>query len=195
MSQERGFTLIEVMLALVLTGVVALLVYGAAGVALDTEARLLEHERTLRSERAWYVVVEDALRNLRANADYPRPTLIVSPGVDALGRPRDRLEFITAGGTPPLTGDADWTVTVEATDVGISLTAAPIGVRAPARRVVGPPGVTGLAVRVFGTVESPQWLNGWSDRRLLPAAIELTYWTDSGPATPILLAVPLETVP
>lgn len=196
MSQRRGFTLIEVMLAIALTGIVAVLVYGAAGIAMDTEARLVDHDRRLRSARAWQVVIEDGLRNLRANASYPRPTLVVSPGTDPLGTPRDRLEFVTAGGTPPLTGDADWLVTLEATEAGIALTALPIGVRAPARRVVGPATLTGLALRVLPQGDDAEWLAEWSDRQLLPRAIELTFWTDSGPAgPPILLTIPLEFVP
>lgn len=196
MASRRGFTLVELMLAITLTGIVAVLVYGASGVAVDTETRLSEREVSLRSERAWRAVIEDALRNLRANADYPEPTLVVESGANALGWPTDRLEMITAGGTPPLTPDADWRVTLEATERGVSLTALPIGVRVPARRVVGLPEVTGLSIRVLATDGSAGWLDAWSDRRRLPRAVEVTLMTDTGPAgPPLLVAIPLEFVP
>lgn len=191
MRSLRGFTLIELMLALTITGVVALLVYGAADIAFDTQARLTESEHVIRSEHAWHTVIEDALRNLRANADYPRATLLLTPGLDAAGRPHDRLEFITAGGTPPLTGDADWIVTVEIGESGPVLTALPIGVRVPARRIVGLPGIRGLDIRVLSGIQNSQWLDQWNNRQQLPRAIELTYWTDDGPVSPsVLLTLP-----
>jgi prepilin-type N-terminal cleavage/methylation domain-containing protein len=192
---RRGFTLVELTVAIVLTGVVALLVYGAADVALDTEERLQAEERAVRSERAWRALVEDALRNVRTNSDYGRATLILEQHLDAMGRPRDRLQFITAGGTPPLTPDADWNVTIEPAAGGVTLTATPFGVVGPPRTVMGP-GVTGLDVRVYGGVQNPAWLETWSDRRSLPRAIEITYWTEAGPiAPPVLLALPSGTVP
>lgn len=193
MSSRRGFTLIELMLAIVLTGLVAVLVYGASGAAVDTEARLSAREMILRTERAWTTVIVDALRNVRASADYPQPTLVIVSGEDPWGRPRDRLEVITAGSTPPLTPDADWRVTLEVTDRGLSLTALPIGVRVPARQMVGLPAVTGLSVRVLATDEGVGWLEAWSDRRRLPRAVEVTLLTDTGPAgPPLLVAIPLE---
>ena len=40
MRRATGFTLIELMVAIVVTGVVALLVYGVIGVAVDTQGRV-----------------------------------------------------------------------------------------------------------------------------------------------------------
>lgn len=196
MSRRAGFTLLELTVAIAVTGIVALLVYGTVAVAVDTETRLEAHERVARSERAWHALVEDALRNLRSNADYGRATLILTSGTDLQGRPRDRLAFITAGGTPPLTPDADWSVSIEVGVGGIEMAAAPLGIDAPARRVVALPGVTGLDVRVFGGLPRPAWLEEWSDRRMLPRAIEITYRTDSGPAgPPVLLTLPAGSAP
>lgn len=184
MSGRNGFTLLEVMVALVLTGVVALLVYGTIDVAAGTAARLEREDLRHRSTRGWEIVLEDALRNVRSNADYGRATLAVESGVDAAGRPRDRLQFISAGGTPPLTPDADWLVTVEVGEDGSTLTAQPMGVRGAARVMAGPGPVVGLSVRVFGGRENPQWQEAWADRNLLPRAVEVTYWTVDGPVAP-----------
>jgi prepilin-type N-terminal cleavage/methylation domain-containing protein len=192
---RRGFTLVEVMLAIALTGIVAVLVYGASGIALDTEVRLAERELRLRSAEAWYAVARDALRNLRPSGGTAQPTLIVTPGTDPMGRPRDRLELITAGGTPPLTSDADWRMRLEVTERGLVLTARPIGVRTPGLEIAGMAGVTGLRVRVLDGRDEPGWLDAWNDPRLLPGAVEVTFWADSGPARPpLLVAIPMESV-
>lgn len=191
MRGRQGFTLLELVVGLVLTGVVALLVYGAATVALDTETRVREREATARAEWAWRAVVEDALKNLRVNSDYPRATLIVEPGQGPVAARGDRIHFITAGGTPPLTGDADWDVTIESAADGLALTAIPIGVDAPARRLLAPPLFVGVRVQVFDEQPGPAWLDRWDDRRSLPRALALTYLSETGPLYPaVVLGVP-----
>src|SRR5439155_8167949 len=52
MRRAAGFTLLELMIAIALFGVVALLVYGAAQAGLDTEGRLAVARRRLQSARA-----------------------------------------------------------------------------------------------------------------------------------------------
>ena len=191
MKRRGGFTLLELLVALTLTGVVALLVYGVAAVALDTEERLEAQQLASRSERAWHAVVEDALRNVRANSDYPRATLALEQHFDAMGRPQDRLEFITAGWTPPLTGDSDWSVRIESAGGHLVLTATPIGLNTPTPRVVEWPAATGLDVAAFGGLQQPTWVETWADRRILPLALELTYWTDAGsPGAPVVITLP-----
>jgi len=186
-----GFTLLELMVAVVITGVVALLTYGTLGVGVDSLERQSDHDRALRRDRAWRAVIEDALRNIRSNEDYRASTLVLEHGVDGAGRPQDRLRFIAAGGTPPLTSDSDWIVSLEPGSQGIVLRATPFGVRSPERRLSGAPDVTGLDVRVYGGSERAEWLEEWNDRRILPRAIEITYWTDSGPTgRPLLLTLP-----
>lgn len=188
MRAKAGFTLLELVVGLVLTGVVALLVYGAAGVALDTEWRVRQRDVAARAELAWRAVVEDALRNLRSNTDYPRATLVVEPGPSGAG---DRIRFITAGGTPPLTGDADWDVTIESAADGLTLLATPIGVDAPTRRLRAPAPFTGVDVQVLDERTGAAWLEQWSDRRLLPRALAVTFLANGAPrGAAVVLPVP-----
>jgi len=187
MKWRGGFTLIELVVAIAITGVVALLVYGAARAAVDTRARLEVEQLALRSQLAGNLLVTDALRNVRTAQDYGRPTLVLEPGSDALGRPRDRLRIITAGGTPPLTGDADWEVVIEPLPEGLTLIAQPIGVAAPPRQLARLPGVTGLDVRVLAGPAAMEWAEEWSQPFFLPRAVEITLWTDAGPLVPPLL--------
>jgi hypothetical protein len=114
-------------------------------------------------------------------------------GYDAAGQPRDRLWFVTAGGLPPLTADSDWEVILEATPQGLSLLARAVGANAPPRLLIGPADVTGLDVRVVSALtDEPGWSEIWDYPGRIPEAIELTYWTDDGPAAPPLrLTLPL----
>lgn len=195
MTGRRGFTLFELLVALTLTGIVALLVYGAAAAAIDTEQRLRSRESEGRAERAWRAVLEDALRNIRSAEDYQRPTFVVESGAQGAAGPLDRLRFITAGGTPPLTPDADWEVVVEPVDGRLTLTATPIGVNVPARRILGPPGITGLDVRILSGTGDDGWLEEWGFR-FLPRVVSLTYWGERGPiGAPVRLTLPLGVSP
>jgi prepilin-type N-terminal cleavage/methylation domain-containing protein len=189
---QRGFTLVELVVAITLTGVVALLVYGAANAALATQTRLQETRLRMQSERAWAALVEDALRNARPARVYGDPAFILESGSDAMGLPRDRLWFITAGATPPLTADSDWEVVLEASQAGVRMTALPVGVDAPPIQLTTRPEMAGLNIRVLAPDPVPRWLESWTNTRMAPRAIELTYWTEAGPAGPsVYLALPL----
>src|SRR2546430_16640617 len=101
MSRPSGFTLLEVMLAIVLTGVVALLAYGAAQVSYDAHARLSADLRALQEARALRELLQDALRSARAPQRPDDPRFALHAG---------RLSFVTAGGGPALDPDNDWPV-------------------------------------------------------------------------------------
>ncbi len=186
-----GFTLLELMVAIVLAGVVALLVYGAAGAAVDAQSRLEQRRLALRSARAWQAIVEDALRNARPAPTRQDTAFVIEDRVDAAGRPADRLAFVTAGSLPPLTADADWRVVLQSSGGALYLTAAPVGVDAPPRSVIAPAGVTGVDVRVLSVTREPEWIDEWRFPRIVPRAIQLTYWTEQGPLAPVRLNLPL----
>lgn len=191
MKAERGFTLVEVLAALVLTGVVALLVYGAAGAALETERRLDEGRIRRQEARAWRALVTDALRNARPARIRGDTAFWVDDGRGPDGTPADRLRFLTAGGLAPLTPDADWLVSIEPVGNGLVLTAAAVGVVGPPRLVRGPAGVRGLDVRVTGFTRELEWTARWRFPALVPGGVELVWWTASGAADTLRLTVPL----
>lgn len=182
-AAESGFTLLELLVAIVLTGIVGLLVYGAAGVAVDTQQRLEEKGREIRGRQAWRATLQEAFRNTRPAATYADTAFYLEERFIA-GRPADRVTFVTAGSMPPLTADSDWIVTLEAAAEGLVLSARPLGAVVPARRVIGIPGVTGLDVRVLDRDPPAGWRETWEYARLVPAAVELTYWTEEGPVAP-----------
>lgn len=196
MTSPRAFTLLELLVAIVLTSVVALLVYGSADAGLSTQTRLDERLRALQTERAMRVVLHDALRNARPALRAGDRPFVLEDRRDARGRPADRLSFIATGGFPPLTDESQWLVQIEPADSGIAVFALPIGVRAAGRRLLGRiPGASGVDVRVLSR-EDAVWRDGWSYLSIVPAAVALTFTSDSGVVgIPLRVALPLGGAP
>lgn len=190
-QRHRGFTLIELLLALVLTAVVALLVYGTVQAGIDTRLRLESTLRERQTARAVRAILEDALRNIREPSSSVDSVFLLFQSDGSGGRPADRLHFLSGGGLPPLSTEADWTVMIEPTPSGLRLSAAPIGVHSPPRVLALLPGITGVEVRVKAA-GAHEWSRGWSNPALLPRGVSITFWADSGAvADPVEVALPL----
>jgi hypothetical protein len=182
---------LELLVAVVLAGVVALLVYGAASAGADVHERLWAKRDALQSARAMRIAIVDALRNARPALAYGDTVFALEDRTDPSGRPADRLSFVAAGALPPLTADADWAVTIEPTPEGLVLTAVPLGFAEPPRAIARLVGVTGLDVRVLLPGPGQSWADRWVQRTKLPRAVELTYWADTGMAgSPVRLVLP-----
>ena len=190
---SRGFTLLELLVALVLAGVVALLVYGAVQAAFDVEARLVAKRRRWQAHTGMRTLLEDALRNARPAPHPGDPAFSVTPGSASNGAPADRLTFVSRGGFPPLTSDADWRVTIALTPAGLEAIATPLGMRTDARIAGVLPGVTALEI----SVQAPgggAWTRRWPFPATFPRAVALRYSGDSAaPADlpPLLVMLPL----
>jgi general secretion pathway protein J len=170
-TRPSGFTLLEVMVAIVLTTLIVLLAYSAAQVSYDAHARLSAELRALQQAHALRELLQDALRAARAPQRPDDPRFELHEG---------RLSFVTAGGGPPLDPDYDWLLTVRPTAEGLELTATPVG-RAPAVVVTIPvPDVTRWDVQALAP-SLPQWLEEWPRTTLLPRAVAITMWHDSTP--------------
>lgn len=181
MKRRSGFTLIEILVAIVLTSVVSLLVYGAALAARDTQARVVHERRSLLTAFGVRTLLEGAIAGSQTTFDSRDTVFRLESRESATGVPRDRLTFVASGDVPPLSPGADWVVTLQPTAEGLELAGLPRGVRTRPRRLALLPGVTGLAIRVWTTGERPRWEDQWKFPGALPKAVELTYWTESGP--------------
>ena len=188
---RRGFTLLELLVAIVLAGVVALLVHGVITAASDTEARLSTSRRHWQAQRGMRTLLEDALRNSRPPTRAGDAAFSLEVRTSPAGVPQDRLTFVTRGGFPPLTADADWRVTIESTPAGLSAIAIPLGVRTPERLAGVLPAVSGLEIRVLPP-GGGAWNRHWLFPATFPRAVALTFWNDSGPTGAALrVALPL----
>ncbi|MGZ8414638.1 MAG: PulJ/GspJ family protein [Gemmatirosa sp.] len=170
MSARRGFTLLEVMVALVVSAMVVTLAYGAAQAGFDTEARLRERQAAARATTAWRALLGDALRHVeRGVADDDAVFELAAARDD---RASDTLRLLTRGIVPPHgTGDR-WTLTLAPTADGVLLTALPAddGARAPISVLVR--AARGVRVQVLPYVGST-WTRTWTRTAAAPAAVSV----------------------
>jgi prepilin-type N-terminal cleavage/methylation domain-containing protein len=178
---EAGFTLLEVIVALILTSLVVMLAYGSARVSFDAKARLGAERRTLQGQRAARQMLADALRNVQP------PLRPEDPSFELHG---DRLSFVAAGGAPPLDPDYDWLISVGPADGRVAVVAKPLG-NAPVQQVSFTlPQVTRWDVRVLVPGNTVGWLREWPAGSLLPKAVEMRFWSDSLPlGDPLLVTL------
>jgi prepilin-type N-terminal cleavage/methylation domain-containing protein len=180
-SRRAGFTLIEVLVSIVLTSVIALLVYGVAQVARDTQARSDEAWGSLQRTLTLRLLIESALAGAQSSFLAPDSAFVLESRVGPGGGPQDRLTFVASGDIAPLSPGADWIVRLEPTPNGLRVRGKPMGTRLPDRILGEAPGVTGLAIRVQDASFGVAWSDHWDFPAALPDAVELTYWTQTGP--------------
>jgi prepilin-type N-terminal cleavage/methylation domain-containing protein len=168
MGRRRGFTLLEVMVALVLTGIVVVTAYAMAQAAVDARSRLTTQLREVQSARAAREMLRDALRNARAprHPGDPRGGITLVNGT---------LSFVAAGGATPLDPDYDWMFTIAPGQRGLTVTATAIGHALPAEVTFTVPEVTRWRVWLLGP-DGQAWQSDWTEPRFMPRAAVLAFW-------------------
>jgi prepilin-type N-terminal cleavage/methylation domain-containing protein len=180
-GSEAGFTLLELIVALVLTSLVVMLAYGAARVSFDAKTRLGAERRTLQGQRAARQMLADALRNLQP------PLRPADPPFELHG---DRLSFVAAGGAAPLDPDYDWLISVAPAGDRVAVIAKPLGNAPPEEVRFTLPQVTRWDVRVLVPGNTVGWLREWPAGSQMPKAVEMRFWNDSLPlGDPLLVTL------
>ena len=181
--RRAGFTLLEVMVAVVLTGVVALTALVAARVSAEAHARLDAGLRSVQSDRAVRQTLLDLLHNVLAPRQRADTSLVLKG---------DTLRFVAAG-APPLDPDYDWLLELRPGPAGLELAARTLG-RASARIGFRIPRVTRWEVRVWGPGDT-EWRREWAQAAMPPRGIAITFWGDSQPLGPPLTVRLSEALP
>lgn len=166
-ARRSGFTLLEVMVALVLTSVVVLVAYTVMQATLDARTRLTAQLRDVQRSRAGREILREALRNARAPraAGDPDGGVVLANGT---------LSFVAAGGAAPLDPDYDWRLTVAPGRGALNVVAVAMGHAAPAQVVFSVPDVTRWDVQLL----SPDgtWQSTWGDPKSMPRAVAIAFW-------------------
>jgi prepilin-type N-terminal cleavage/methylation domain-containing protein len=168
MTLRRGFTLIEVMIALVISSVVVLLAYATLRAGVDTQERVSDVRDASERAMTLRAMLGDAMRHAITGDDRDARGMFME--TDASGR-AVQLGFVSRGITPPYGGAAAWRVALYSDTAGVSFSAAPLdAAQTPLRlhtRLV-----RSFAVR-FLARDDAEWRTDWNDPTRLPAAIEV----------------------
>jgi prepilin-type N-terminal cleavage/methylation domain-containing protein len=194
--RRAGFTLIEVMVSIVVTGLVVSLAYAATQAGFDTESRLIQHRAGSEREVAVRALLTDALRH---QVDGVRGGEAVFALVDRSavdGSSADSLHLVTRGIVAPLGTSRVWslsawrtgdTLQVEAHAVGADASAPPLHAR------LG--GVRAFDVEALGRGLASSWRGDWPDDDVSPDAVALTLAHAEGAPTRIVVRRGLERAP
>jgi prepilin-type N-terminal cleavage/methylation domain-containing protein len=171
MSLRRGFTLVEVLIALLISSVVVVLAYATLSAGLDTQDRVADARDADAESAAMRAMIGDALRHA-VPGDASDPLGMHS---NAAG---SSLHFVTRGIDAPMGGSGRWQVSISIDTAGVSMRAeSRDGQRTPltltARRG------RDLAVRFLPAV-SMDWRDQWEDPSRLPEAVELRFLDAQG---------------
>jgi prepilin-type N-terminal cleavage/methylation domain-containing protein len=188
-TRQSGFTLLEVLVAIVLTSVVALLAYGTAGAGIDTSERLAQHRATAEAQLIVRSLLMDALRHTVEGGGTSMNDVLftIDDAVSSEGLPIDGLMFLSRGVSAPLGGATTWSVTLSPSPDGVRLFAVPAaGSQSPIDAVL--PGIRGLQVRALARTADLEWSNQWDAPGRVPAAVAIEFLDAQGtPAAPPLV--------
>lgn len=170
MSIKRGFTLIELTVALVLTGVVSLVAYGSIQAAIDSSERLTNQRQTIESEAMVRTLISDALR-------HPSDSPDGGPAFELVSFSENRghgIQFVSRGISGSLGAGQLWRVALRPTNRGLELDAISFDGSAVAIRGKVP-SLTSMDVRVLRAVNDRAWLGYWRATQQFPAAVEISF--------------------
>ncbi len=177
MNRHHGFTLLEIMVALVITGMVALVAYAALDAGIATRGRIDGPLRARADGLIGRAMLDDAMRHIVERGD---PEDLVA---DA-GNGGDVLTFYSRGLSEPFGGSSLWRVQVR----GATVAAAPIGHAAP-RLTSELPGVQ--AIRV-STLAPDGWHTGPVSGGQSPRAMRIEFVPLAGQGAIAPLVVPMQ---
>ena len=193
--RHRGFTLVEVLVALIVTGLVVSLAYATLRGGLDIQQRLSVQEANDEALTTVRSMLRDALRHALPGVPGGPETFALQDRVTAAGEPADSLAFLSRGVVPPFGTSGAWRVSVCVGEGGLQMTATPVsaGTGVPQRATV--PTVTSLDIRAIGRGVLASWTSGWPDAGVAPQAVTLALGGAGGSISPLVSRLGLERVP
>lgn len=170
-SRRSGFTLLELLLAILVTGIVALVAYAAITAGLDTLDRVDAHRRETQSRALFRPLVSDALRHIADAGAGGAAVFEITPSEGTVRG--ESLAFLTRGVESPLGSSALWKLRIFTSASGLNVHADPLeDVGHPAITTVVP-GVHEMRVRVLQTRQDRVWVTNWNSPRQHPYAIKI----------------------
>lgn len=193
---RKGFTLLEVVIALVITGLVVTLAYAAVQGGIDTRDRLTRHRDNTETLVTVRSMIRDALRHAVPGVPGGPEVFSLVNRTSADGRAADSIAFLSRGVSAPYGTSSAWRVSVSVDSAGLHFAATPDGRSTEEAVSATAHGVTGLDVRTVGRGVVSVWTNAWSDPGVAPQAVALAIG-DAGSTsfTPLVARLYLERMP
>ncbi|MGQ0648792.1 MAG: PulJ/GspJ family protein [Gemmatimonadaceae bacterium] len=195
MRTSRAFTLIEVMVALVVSGLVVSLAYAAMQGGLETRERLARHHNETESLVTVRGMIRDALRHAIPGIRGGPDVFFLFDRVTATGVAADSLVFFTRGVVAPFGTSAAWRVSLSVDSAGLQFAAEPEALSSGTAVSATVVSVTGLDVRALGRGAGASWRGAWDDATVVPRAVALTLANAAGVTTPLVATLSLERLP
>ena len=190
---RRAFTLLEVLVALIIAGIVALAARAALSGGMDTEERVRMHAARTEGDARFRALLVSVLRHLTDAPAAGVTPLVVRDTLLAERGQSHALEFYSRGLSLPAGGGATLRIELVPSDDGLTIHAYDSH---DVMRVSGrAPGLAGVRLR-FRTL-SGEWLDQWPRTLQVPAAVAIDFTPRSGSAqpAPLIVAVGLEARP
>lgn len=194
MTNRRGFTLIEVVISLVITGLVVTLAYAAVQGGMDTRDRLARQREQREALVTVRGMLRDALRHALPGVPGGSDVFSLVSRTTPAGWPIDSVTFLTRGVIAPYGTSAAWRVTVSVDSAGLHVLAVPAegGADVIAAVVTG---VTGLDVQATGRGMVTTWMNDWNEPSVAPQGATFSFTDARGSTQPLVARLSLERVP
>ena len=175
MTSRRGFTLLELLIALVLTAVAVTMAGSVLRTASLARERTAQHRE--RYERLAHVraLLTDMLRHAPVAESVTEPLMQISNDTDGV----PRFVFLSKGVRAPFGTGTTWRVSVAVRDSTLLLDAEPIGTAQGERAVrTQVAGVSAMRVEFLehgGALTRAQWRDVWPLAQSRPEAVALHF--------------------
>lgn len=168
--RQKGFTLLELMVAIVISGMIALLAYGAITAGLSTRDRIDAYRRNAQSRALARPLIVDALRHI-ADASSATQSVFQLQQTSAGGLAL--VVFFTRGVENPMGASGLWKMTLATSERGLRIDAVPLedATQSPISTII--PGVHDVRLRVLPTRQDQMWVTNWESPRQHPYAIKI----------------------
>ena len=184
---RRGFSLIELIVALTLSGIVALLAYGSIQAGLENVGRLDNYRRNSESVTLMRSLLESALRH---PSDPPAGG---GSAFEISSNSRGTiLGFVSRGITGPPGAGELWRVAIQPSPHGLEFSARSLE-NGMAPIVGSAPALKSFSVRVLRFTDDVAWQDHWESTGQFPAAVEISFRDSTGAVTgpPLLVSTAL----
>ncbi len=186
--QSAGFTLIEILVALVIASVVVSLSYAVLATAADTGASVEVAASDLAADARFRALLSDALRHPSQPAGVDAATFVVMHDADG-----DHVTFASRGMAPPLGASGNWDVTIWSDAAGVRVEAHAQDPASPASVRASLPGASQLEVWTQDRAQTG-WVRGWDRPARAPGMIALRWRNARTPSLPLVVRTSLEEI-